>query len=164
MAINEALYSSRSEEWETPSYIFDPLEAEFHFTLDAAASELNHKCEKYISREQNALNPNCDWVAQAGFGRTVWLNPPYGRNIGAWMAKAKRTAQLGCPVVCLVHARTDTKWFHSYCYNQSDVCVEMRFIKGRVKFMRDGASSRSMSAPFPSVLIIFRSPLYTEAS
>lgn len=159
MAIHEALYSSRSEEWETPGYIFKPLNDEFHFALDAAASESNHKCERYISREQNALNPNCDWVAQAGFLNYIWLNPPYGRNIGAWMAKAKRTAQLGCPVVCLVHARTDTKWFHAYCYKQHDVRVEMRFIKGRVKFV--GAQS---SAPFPSVLIIFRSPLHTEAS
>lgn len=154
MAINDALYSSRSEEWETPGYIFNPLRDEFHFTLDAAASGTNFKCARYISKAQNALNPNCNWVEQAGFGHSIWLNPPYGRKIGQWMAKAKHTAQIGCPVVCLVHARTDTLWFHNYCYNQSDVCVEMRFIKGRVKFV--GGKS---SAPFPSMLIIFRSPL-----
>lgn len=155
MPINNALYSSRSEEWGTPLSLFRPLDAEFHFSIDVCATDANAKCKKFISKEQNALNINCDWVDQAGFGRAIWMNPPYGKNIGAWMRKAKHTAKEGCPVVCLVHARTDTKWFHESCYNQSDVCVELRFIKGRVKFVGAGKHS----APFPSMLVIFRSPL-----
>lgn len=47
----------------------------------------------------------------------------------------------------LLPARTDTRWFHDYIYNRS----EIRFIKGRLKF----GGSRN-SAPFPSMVVIFR--------
>ena len=48
----------------------------------------------------------------------------------------------------LIPARTDTKAFHKYIYNKAEV----RFIKGRLKF---GGSKDA--APFPSMLVIFRS-------
>lgn len=54
----------------------------------------------------------------------------------------------GAVVVMLVHSRTDTKWFHDWVYNKS----ELRFIKGRLKF-GDG----KQSAPFPSLLAIYKS-------
>lgn len=53
----------------------------------------------------------------------------------------------GC-VVMLLPARTDTKWFHDYIYNQA----EIRFVRGRLKF---GESQNS--APFPSMVVVFRS-------
>lgn len=53
--MNKALFSSNSDEWATPQEIFDSLNAEFHFTLDAAATAENHKCERYYTAEQDAL-------------------------------------------------------------------------------------------------------------
>ena len=50
-------------------------------------------------------------------------------------------------VVCLLPARTDTKYFHEYIYNKH----EIRFIKGRLKF---GGSKNS--APFPSMVVVMR--------
>ena len=52
----EGLFSSASDEWETPQDLFDDMDAEFHFTLDAAASDENHKCEKYYTIADDALN------------------------------------------------------------------------------------------------------------
>lgn len=52
----------------------------------------------------------------------------------------------GATVVCLVPSRTDTEWFHEYALRG-----EIRFIRGRLKF--NGAKN---SAPFPSLLVIFR--------
>lgn len=148
MAIGKALYSSRSEEWETPAYIFDPLDAEFRFTLDACANADNAKCSAYFTREQDGLLQ--DWRTwKRGNDGAVWCNPPYGKHIGLWMAKAQETAKGGATVVCLVHARTGTRWFHKYVYEKQG--VEMRFIKGRVKFV--GATS---SAPFPSMIVVYR--------
>ena len=72
------------------------------------------------------------------------MNPPYGRKIGAWMRKALES---NTTVVCLVPARTDTKWWHDYAMKAS----EIRFVKGRLKF---GDSKNS--APFPSAIIVFR--------
>ena len=75
------------------------------------------------------------------------MNPPYGREIGRWVKKASEAR--GGVVVCLLPARTDTKYFHEYIYNNPK--AEIRFIKGRLKF---GDSKNS--APFPSAIVIFK--------
>ena len=82
-------------------------------------------------------------------GGTVWCNPPYGRTIGQWVRKASQEAQDGATVVMLLHARTDTRWFHDYIYQQPN--VEIRFVRGRLKF----GGSRN-NAPFPSMVVVFR--------
>jgi len=79
-----------------------------------------------------------------GGGSTAWCNPPYGREIGKWVKKAAESKAL---VVMLLPARTDTAWFHDYIYHKA----EIRFIRGRLKF-GDGKNS----APFPSMVVVFR--------
>lgn len=74
------------------------------------------------------------------------MNPPYGRGIDAWVRKAYLAAQAGATVVCLLPARTDTKWWHDYCQKG-----EVTFIRGRLKF-----GGHSNNAPFPSAVVVFR--------
>ena len=136
MAINKVLYSSESEVWETPKDIFDKLDTEFHFDIDVCALPSNAKCTTFFTPEQDGLKQKWKGVC--------WMNPPYGRNIGEWMRKALES---NTTVVCLVPARTDTKWWHDYAMKAS----EIRFVKGRLKF---GDSKNS--APFPSAIIVFR--------
>ena len=138
----ETLFSSASWEWATPQDLFDELNEEFHFTLDPCANDSNHKCEKYYTKEQNGLQQ--DWS-----GERVFCNPPYGRGIGDWVRKCFTETYAGkCRVaVMLVHARTDTRWFHDMILHRA----EIRFIKGRIKF---GGSNNN--APFPSMIVIFR--------
>ena len=141
--ISEALYSSRSEEWSTPQELFERLDREFHFSLDAAASRENAKCGKFFDKQADGLK-------QSWAGETVWCNPPYGRQIGAFMRKALTESRApGTTVVMLVPARTDTNWFHQFVYRRA----ELRFIRGRLKF--GGAQN---GAPFPSMLVIYRGP------
>jgi phage N-6-adenine-methyltransferase len=140
MTIHQSLYSSESCEWPTPQTFFDILDAEFHFTLDPCATSHNAKCENYFTRKDDGLNQ--DWGTHR-----VFCNPPYGREIGAWAKKCHDAAQVGALVVLLVHARTDTRWFHDWVYGKAD----LRFVKGRLKF-GDG----TQSAPFPSLVAIFR--------
>lgn len=136
----ETLFSSRSEEWYTPQYLFDQLNAEFGpFDLDPCATPENAKCPAYFTKEQDGL-------AQAWGGR-VFMNPPYGKLIVPWMRKAFLSAQGGALVVCLVPARTDTRWWHSYVEGKTEV----RFIKGRLKY-----GGAKYNAPFPSAIIIMR--------
>jgi phage N-6-adenine-methyltransferase len=150
--VSTALFSSASVSHATPRDLFDHLNQEFNFVLDAAASASNAKCAEYIDEWNDALK--CDW-AQIAEGGAVWLNPPYGRGIGAWIAKAKSEAQRGGPVVCLLPARTDTKWWHesigSNASHRPYDGVEVRFIKGRLRF-----GDATNAAPFPSVIVIFR--------
>lgn len=79
------------------------------------------------------------------------MNPPYGRQIGNWVKKAKETARQGkATVVCLLPARTDTAWWHDYVMKAD----EIRLIRGRLKF-GDGKGS----APFPSAIVVFKKGL-----
>ena len=133
-------WSSERDTWETPQDFFDKLDAEFHFTLDVCALPSSAKCSRYFT-------PEDDGLAQDWSGEIVWMNPPYGKTIGAWMAKALDATTKGATVVCLVPSRTDTRWWHSYVEGKAEV----RFVKGRLKF---GGSKNS--APFPSAVVIFR--------
>lgn len=142
MAISETLYSSRSDLWETPQDFFEKLNEEFHFDLDVCAIPENAKCERFYSPEQDGLLQ--PWIGN------VWCNPPYGRDIAKWIDKAQNEIKQNANViVLLVHARTDTRWFHDYLYNKPN--VELRFVKGRLKF----GGGRN-SAPFPSMVAILR--------
>ena len=84
----QALFSSNSMEWETPIDLFNTLDREFHFTLDAASTHENAKCKKHYTIAENGLK-------QSWAGETVWLNPPYGRGIGQWMKKAYDEGDVG---------------------------------------------------------------------
>ena len=137
--VSECLFSSKTDNWETPKDLFDELDREFHFTLDACATECNAKVARFFSPEDDGLK-------QAWSG-TVWCNPPYGREVGKWVRKALFAHLGGATIVMLLPARTDTKWFHDYIYNRA----EIRFVKGRLKF-----GNSKNSAPFPSMVVIFR--------
>jgi len=80
----------------------------------------------------------------------VWCNPPYS-DITSWVRKAHEEVSSGrCEVVVmLVPARTDTRWFHDWCYNKRG--VEIEFVKGRLKF-----GGAKYNAPFPSMVVVFR--------
>ena len=136
----EVMFSSKSDEWATPQHIFDELNNEFRFDLDVCANASNRKCENYYSIEQDGLLQ--DWS-----GHRVFCNPPYS-NIAEWVKKAfYETKNKNTLVVLLIPARTDTRYFQNYIYNRS----EIRFVKGRLKF-----GNSKNSAPFPSMIVIFR--------
>jgi phage N-6-adenine-methyltransferase len=130
---------SETVEWATPQNLFDELNAEFGFTLDVCATPENAKCDNFFTKEQNALIQ--DWNKNV-----CWMNPPYGKVINDWMAKAWEESLKGATVVALVPSRTDTRWFHNFAIQN-----EVRFIKGRLKF---GGSPNP--APFPNCIVIFR--------
>ena len=132
------MFSSETDLWSTPQDTFDKLNSEFGFVLDVCATKENAKCNQFYTLENDGL-------AQKWSG-VCWMNPPYGRQIGKWIQKAYESSPHGATVVCLLPSRTDTKWFHDYCMKG-----EIRFIKGRLKF---GGSKNS--APFPSMIVIFR--------
>lgn len=124
--------------WSTPQVLFDRLDAEFGFSTDVCASPENAKCDRYFTAESDGLRQS--WTG------VCWMNPPYGREIGKWMAKAFNSSVLGATVVCLVPARTDTAWWHD-----SAIKGEIRFLRGRLRF-----NGHHKDAPFPSAIVIFR--------
>lgn len=137
----ETMFSSKTDMWSTPDDLFQKLDDEFHFSVDVCATKDNAKCKQFYTPEDDGLSKK--------WGGYAWCNPPYGRTVGKWVEKAHSEQMAGNTVVMLLPVRTDTKWFHDHIYKKSG--VEIRFIKGRLKF--GGAQN---PAPFPSMIVIFR--------
>lgn len=115
-------YSSRKQAWETPQPFFQRLGDEFRFDIDVCATVNNTKVPKFLLIIDNPL--------QQTWRGTVWMNPPYGRVIAKWVQKAIEESRHGVTVVCLLPARTDTRWWHDYVMK----AAEVRLIKGRLRF------------------------------
>lgn len=136
-------FSSKTVDWETPEHIFEALDSLYGpLILDVCATHENTKCAFFYSKKKDGLTQK--WEGRC------WMNPPYGREINKWIAKAAAEARMGnATTVCLLPSRTDTRWFHDHIYRKPG--VEIVFLKGRIKF---GGSTNS--APFPSMVVIFR--------
>lgn len=130
---------SYSDIWLTPLNLFNELNKEFNFDLDAA-TEPNNPLDtpNFFTKQDNSLTK--EWNGN------VFLNPPYS-NIDQWVEKAFNEYERDRDrvIVMLIPSRTDTKYFHKLIAPYAEV----RFIKGRLKFSEKG------SAPFPSMVVIF---------
>lgn len=154
-------YSSKSDEWETPPEVFDPLDAEFDFDLDPCATKENRKCQMYFTIADDGLSK--PW-AELGY-RSAYVNPAYSK-LKAWVSKCALESKQGMTCVMLIPARTDTKAWHRYIYDASRwKCregVEVRFLPWRIVFEVDGKpvinpkTGKPQGAPFPSCIVIFR--------
>lgn len=125
--------------WRTPEKLFNKLNAEFEFTVDACAENGN----SMLPKSWEGANGLCyNWKNER-----VFVNPPYGQHeLKLWVAKAYwESRSNGAVVVMLLPARTDAMWFHEYAMRG-----EIRFIRGRLRFQ--GAE---YNAPFPSIVLIF---------
>ena len=136
-------------EWETPQGLFDLLNEQFAFSVDAAASAFNAKCSRFWDKEHDGLT-------QPWAGEVVYLNPPYGRGengVGPWLDKtiweisspASKTAPA---VVVLLPARTSERWWFE---KVALWATEIQFIVGRLQF-----SGAPNVASFPSAIAIYR--------
>jgi len=90
----ELHFSSKTDDWATPQAVFDELDKEFNFTLDPCASQENHKCEKFFTKEDDGLKQN--WQ-----GERIFCNPPYGRVIKDWVQKMFSGGVKSLLVFCL---------------------------------------------------------------
>lgn len=147
----KTMFSSKSNEWETPQEFFDKLNKKYKFTLDPCSTSLNHKCEKHYTIEEDGLSKS--WKDEV-----VFVNPPYSK-IGKWVKKAyDESANNNATVVMLIPSRTDTRYWHDYIMKFAS---EISFVKGRLKFynkvIADYTGKDKLSpAPFPSVVVVFR--------
>ena len=122
-------YSSASEEWATPTEVYNGLDAEFHFNFDPCPLG---------GTEDGPAPLFVEWR-----GRRVFCNPPYGPEIRPFLERGLE-AEIA---VFLIPARTDTRWFHDIVLPHAK---EIRFVRGRLKF-----GDAKNSAPFPSMICIF---------
>jgi site-specific DNA-methyltransferase (adenine-specific) len=138
-------FSSKTNEWYTPKEVFEPLHKEFNFTLDPCCTKYSAKCKKFYTEDDDGLSK--DWSED-----TVFVNPPYGRQIKDWVKKSYTESKKGATVVMLIPARTDTSYWHDYIFNKAS---DIRFIRGRIKFERQDGTLGD-SCPFPVAIIVFK--------
>ena len=127
------------EEWLTPRYIQEPLGI---FDLDPCAA-INQPWRT----AQVHLTINHDGLSKPWHGR-VWLNPPYGRKTGEWLA---RLADHGNGIA-LIFARTETEMFFEHVWNKADALL---FIEGRIHFCHANGTPARANAGGPSVLVAY---------
>jgi len=130
--LNQGLFSSASMHWSTPKDLYAELDNEFHFNDDP--------CPLYATE---------DGLSRS-WGTSTYVNPPYGRQITAWIKKGYEESLLGKVIVMLIPSRTDTRWWHNYVMK----ATEIRFLRGRLKF-----GEAKNSAPFPSAVVVFKGEL-----
>lgn len=146
--VESQLVSSKDMGWETPDDVFGLLNRSYQFDLDAAANASTKKCHKYIGPDHEDVFMRDSLSMPRWPGSVIWLNPPYGREIGLWMDKAVEQSRFST-VAVLTFARTDTRWWH----RTVSKAAEVRFLSGRIKFLKDG--NQLAPAPAPSALITF---------
>ena len=144
------MFSNKNNAWCTPRDFFEKLNKEFNFTLDPCCMPKSALCKKYFT-------PDEDGLKQSWEGERVFVNPPYGREISKWVKKCFDERKRANIIIMLIPSRTDTLYFHNYIYGKA----EIRFIKGRLKFIdldyNGKEEDRKISpAPFPSMLVIFK--------
>lgn len=161
------MFSSKTDNWATPQEFYDWINKMYNFNLDPCCDTYNCKTEigfwhdeglnwlqeRWTILENNKYDKNWEyWLDLRESQRTrVFCNPPYWRELKDWVAKASEEIKKDyCDlIVMLIPARTDTKYFHEYIYKKEN--VEIEFLKWRLKFW-----DSKNSAPFPSMLVIFK--------
>lgn len=145
--VHPVWHTSDRQDFVTPSDVFDPLHAEFGFTLDVCATAANAKVLRFYSPEDDGLIQ--PWIG------VCWMNPPY-RDAKHWMRRAAHACDTqGVTVVALIPTRTDAAWWHAYVWDADRHCPrpnrQIRFMRRRVRFL-----PATQPAPFSSCIVVFQ--------
>ena len=131
--------TSLKDEWITPQWLLRPL-GEFDLDPCAAVGQPWPTAKRHFMIEDDGLSRRWE-------GR-VWLNPPYGKNLGPWL---KRLAEHGNGVA-LIFARTETAFFFRYVWECADGLL---FLRGRITFFNVEGNAANGTSGAPSVLVAY---------
>ena len=135
---------SIKDSYGTPPAVFKYYHRQYRFKLDAAASDNNHLCRKYITEQQNTHE--ADWFSAAFavegktlhiddrksfIGHYALMNPPYS-DIGPFVETAIKWQAQGFGTVMLVMMDQSVGWFK----RAVEHCQEVHLvISGRLSFI-----------------------------
>jgi site-specific DNA-methyltransferase (adenine-specific) len=133
-----------SERWCTPPEVFDPLNAEFNFDLDAAADEETARKDNWSG---DSLGSE-DWP-----GTRIWVNPPYGKKLEPFVRRMALEADKGKLIVALIPFRCRGAWWHESVLGRA---TEVRCVRKRVSFIRPEGTRGNFTGSFDSCVVIWR--------
>jgi phage N-6-adenine-methyltransferase len=146
--ISSYLDADMKNSWGTDPVIFNAMNKEFKFGLDAAANDQNHKCFLYLTKSNDALSKNWREITC----KPVWINPPYGKGyIKKFMQKCIEQKEFGVTSVLLVPATLDAQWLPI-----NDIS-EIRIVTGgRLSFYHPETNKKVNGNTKGSMFVIFR--------
>jgi hypothetical protein len=144
-AVQHMSIIKENDEWGTPHVMFSDACREYHIfpKIDVAASDLMHVLPEYLTKQEDFLSRDIDIDAFGNF--------PYSLQAKMIRHAYSLHKRHNTNWLILAFAKTDTKWWHEYVEDKAEV----HFIKGRVKFLKNGIKAKS-AAPYPSCWIIYR--------
>jgi phage N-6-adenine-methyltransferase len=139
------------DERRTPPSLLEPLDAEFGFTLDVAASAANAIKDDYYDR-------HVDGLTQPWHG-VVWCNPPYS-DVRPWVEKAWSETSAELVVMLLPANRTEQGWWQEMVEpfrDRADSPLRTEFLAGRLRFIAHDKDrvEPNERPPFGCVLLIW---------
>lgn len=139
----------------TPQDLYEAYHERFAFTVDVAANVTNRKTNRFYDLASNGLRQ--PWAPER-----VWCNPPYS-NCAAWLYKAHREFDAGCPLIVLLLPanRTEQKWWQQFVepYRDRGGFMKTEFIARRRNFGVPGneGANWKKGVPFGLVAVVFQS-------
>lgn len=123
--INNVMYSKKTDNWKTPTNIYNRYMKAGYIDCFPYQAEYNEFEKDYYNSK-------------------LFINPPFSKmnKVAEWVLKQKNNRNI---IALLIPARTDTKWFHELIKENPMIY----FIKGRLKYNDTG------NAPFPTILMVF---------
>ena len=150
--ISSDLDADMKNSWGTDPVIFNAMNKEFNFSLDAAANDKNHKCDLYFTKDNSALDKDWNFSMRHKPNFNVWINPPYGNGyIKKFMEKCIEQKAKSVTSVLLVPATLDAQWL------PIDQISEIRIVTGgRLSFYHPITGKKANGNTKGSMFVIFR--------
>jgi hypothetical protein len=134
-------HACTKDEWLTPKHLVDSLGP---FDLDPCAPPPERRL--WSTAKQHYSLPD-DGLVLPWFGR-VWLNPPYGNQLGTWMERLARHGN----GIALIFARTETRAFQDWVWPLASALL---FVDGRISFHQSGTGALLRDGGAPSVFVAY---------
>jgi len=159
---------SGSTEWRTPPEVFEKLDAEFDFNVDAAATPETALIRPGYYSGGRFYTAETDGTRREhyGSGDRVWCNPPYSPAplLYRFVETARVTSreQDALWVMLLNATSTDVRWFHNFIWDRElhrpREGVEVRLLQGRIRF-HDELNTPVPSPRYTNMVVVFHPPL-----
>ena len=140
------------QEWYTPQHILDRVYAVI------GQPDIDPCCNRYgppnVAAKYYCRLPERDGLTEPWHGN-VFLNPPYGREIGKWIDKACAEYLAGNThtMIALVPVKCDTQWWAEMMGTAVCWCA----IRGRLNFGSPNAAdeNKRKTGTFASAVVLF---------
>ena len=152
-----ATVATGKDDWLTPPSLLDDLDAEFCFSVDAAATDTPAVGEFHFGPGSSVLlDGRAEWPCMAAtVGSVAFVNPPYSRKLGGlkvWHERAWLESRLGWTVAVLCPPHMGRQWFQYYGWQ----CDEMRIYRRRLAFIDPATGEQVRGNTQDSGLFIYR--------